>query len=163
MVLQDEIGGALKMMMKEVKIPFLTVVVVAALLPVWVLAAAKQHHQKGGEKKKLRFGSDGQFKILQVADMHYANGKTTPCLDVLPSQFPTCSDLNTTAFLHRMIQAEKPNLIVFTGIYSLFSFPLFLMFIFNFIIPNFTAHQIITQPISGIMPIGWAVLLSDGQ
>lgn len=114
MVLQDEIG-ALKMTMKEVKIPFLMVVVAAALLPIWVLAAAKQHHQEGGEKKKLRFGSDGQFKILQVADMHYGNGKTTTCLDVLPSQFPTCSDLNTTVFVHRMIQAEKPNLIVFTG------------------------------------------------
>lgn len=123
MVLQDEIG-ALKMTMKEVKIPFLTVVVVAALLPIWVLAAAKQQHQKGGETKKLRFGSDGQFKILQVADMHYGNGKTTTCLDVLPSQFPTCSDLNTTAFVHRMIQAEKPNLIVFTGIYSLISLSL---------------------------------------
>ncbi|BFG22340.1 hypothetical protein CerSpe_086120 [Prunus speciosa] len=103
------------MTMKEVKIPFLTVVVVAALLPIWVLAAAKQHHQIGVETKKLRFGSDGQFKILQVADMHYGNGKTTTCEDVLPSQFPTCSDLNTTAFVHRMIQAEKPNLIVFTG------------------------------------------------
>ncbi|TQE00078.1 hypothetical protein C1H46_014331 [Malus baccata] len=29
-------------------------------------------------EKKLRFGTDGQFKILQVADMHYADGKTTP-------------------------------------------------------------------------------------
>ncbi|KAM1069068.1 hypothetical protein ACFX15_000954 [Malus domestica] len=47
--------------------------------------------------------------------MHYADGKTTPCLDVLPSQFPTCSDLNTIAFVLRMIEAEKPNLIVFTG------------------------------------------------
>lgn len=151
--------------MKEVKIPFLiVVVVVAALLPIWVLAAAKQHHQ-GGEKKKLRFGSDGQFKILQVADMHYGNGKTTTCLDVFPSQFPTCSDLNTTAFVHRMIQAEKPNLIVFTGICSLISLSLLtdVHVQFHNTKLNFTAHQIIEQPISGIMPIGWVVLLSDGQ
>lgn len=47
--------------------------------------------------------------------MHYADGKTTQCLDVLPNQVASCSDLNTTAFVHRMIQAEKPNLIVFTG------------------------------------------------
>ncbi|XP_009368962.2 probable inactive purple acid phosphatase 29 [Pyrus x bretschneideri] len=96
---------------------FLAAVVVMALLPVWGMAAAEQqHHQQGGGgEKKLRFGTDGQFKILQVADMHYADGKTTPCLDVLPSQFPTCSDLNTTAFVLRMIEAEKPNLIVFTG------------------------------------------------
>lgn len=65
-------------------------------------------------RQELRFGSDGKFKILQVADMHYGTGSTTGCLDVLPSQKP-CSDLNTTAFLDRMIRAEKPNLIVFTG------------------------------------------------
>lgn len=47
--------------------------------------------------------------------MHYANGATTECLDVLPEQFDTCSDLNTTAFLKRVIAEEKPNLLVFTG------------------------------------------------
>ncbi|XP_051139069.1 probable inactive purple acid phosphatase 29 [Andrographis paniculata] len=65
---------------------------------------------------ELRFdGKKGEFKILQVADMHYADGKTTRCLDVLPEQMPSCSDLNTTAFLRRMIQAEQPDLVVFTG------------------------------------------------
>eukprot|EP01018_Ginkgo_biloba_P018798 Gb_33371 [translate_table: standard] len=52
---------------------------------------------------------------MQVADMHYADGQSTKCLDVLPDQFPTCSDLNTTAFVRRMIEAEKPDFIVFTG------------------------------------------------
>uniref|UniRef100_A0A7N0VIA7 Calcineurin-like phosphoesterase domain-containing protein n=1 Tax=Kalanchoe fedtschenkoi TaxID=63787 RepID=A0A7N0VIA7_KALFE len=65
--------------------------------------------------KQLRFNQQGQFKILQVADMHYADGKTTPCEDVLPSQMASCSDLNTTAFVLRLIKAEKPHLIVFTG------------------------------------------------
>ncbi|KAL0538248.1 hypothetical protein IC582_027259 [Cucumis melo] len=64
---------------------------------------------------RLRFGKNGEFKILQVADMHYANGKGTPCEDVLPYQISSCSDLNTTAFVRRMILAEKPDLIVFTG------------------------------------------------
>lgn len=63
----------------------------------------------------LRFNENGQFKILQVADMHYANGAVTSCEDVLPSEFPSCSDLNTSAFLTRMIQSEKPDFIVFTG------------------------------------------------
>jgi hypothetical protein len=67
------------------------------------------------QKPKLRFDRKGEFRILQVADMHYADGRTTPCEDVLPAQVPTCSDLNTTDFLHRMILAEKPHLIVFTG------------------------------------------------
>lgn len=96
---------------------FLTTVVVvvaaAALLPILVLAAAKQHREE--KTTRLRFGEGGQFKILQVADMHYADGKTTACEDVLPAQVATCSDLNTTAFVQRMIQAEKPDFIVFTG------------------------------------------------
>ncbi|KAG5594403.1 hypothetical protein H5410_035635 [Solanum commersonii] len=63
----------------------------------------------------LRFRSDGTFKILQVADMHYGNGMVTRCRDVLESEFNFCSDLNTTHFLRKMIHIEKPDLIVFTG------------------------------------------------
>ncbi|CAH1449435.1 unnamed protein product [Lactuca virosa] len=62
----------------------------------------------------LRFNSDGTFKILQVADMHYGTGLTR-CRDVLTSEFEWCSDLNTTLFLKRMIDAEKPDFIAFTG------------------------------------------------
>ncbi|KAL2345971.1 hypothetical protein Fmac_007256 [Flemingia macrophylla] len=78
------------------------------LFPI-CLSAAKE------AKQKLRFGKNGELKILQIADLHYANGKSTRCLDVLPSQRASCSDLNTTAFIHRIIVDEKPNLIVFTG------------------------------------------------
>ncbi|CAA7022900.1 unnamed protein product [Microthlaspi erraticum] len=67
------------------------------------------------QPRKLRFDANGEFKILQVADMHFANGATTRCLNVLPAQMDHCSDLNTTAFLSRLIAAEKPDLIVFTG------------------------------------------------
>ncbi|KAJ3692769.1 hypothetical protein LUZ60_011864 [Juncus effusus] len=64
----------------------------------------------------LRFKRrNGEFKIVQVADMHYANGRSTECLDVLPNQEATCSDLNTTAFLYRVIRDENPDLVVFTG------------------------------------------------
>lgn len=64
----------------------------------------------------LRFGKkSGEFKIIQVADMHYADGRSTSCLDVFPSQEPTCSDLNTTDFLYRVFRAENPDLVVFTG------------------------------------------------
>ena len=63
----------------------------------------------------LRFRSDGTFKILQVADMHYGIGSVTRCRDVLASEFEFCSDLNTTKFLKRVIQAENPDFIAFTG------------------------------------------------
>ncbi|GFY90163.1 purple acid phosphatase 29 [Actinidia rufa] len=69
----------------------------------------------GGGERLLRFSSsNGELRILQVADMHYGDGKTTPCVNVLPHQFKGCSDLNTTAFLQRIILAVNPHLIVFT-------------------------------------------------
>ncbi|WRX31559.1 Calcineurin-like phosphoesterase domain [Theobroma cacao] len=63
----------------------------------------------------LRFRHDGTFKILQVADMHFGTGVLTSCRDVLPSEFPYCSDLNTTRFLKTLIQLEKPDFIAFTA------------------------------------------------
>lgn len=66
---------------------------------------------------QLRFdGKRGEFRILQVADMHFADGKRTLCEDVFPQQMATCSDLNTTAFIRRVILAEKPDFVVFTGL-----------------------------------------------
>lgn len=86
----------------------------------------------GGGVNPLRFdGKNGEFRILQVADMHYGNGKTTPCEDMLPQQMSSCSDLNTTDFIFRMIQAEKPHLIVFTGIYTR-SVQFLLLLLFSF-------------------------------
>lgn len=48
--------------------------------------------------------------------MHYGNGLVTRCRDVLPSEFGSCSDLNTTRFVKRLIEAERPDFIAFTGI-----------------------------------------------
>lgn len=71
------------------------------------------------KSSELRFDrKNREFRILQVADMHYGDGKTTPCEDVLPEQMHSCSDLNTTDFVIRMIRAEKPHLIVFTGTHA---------------------------------------------
>ncbi|XP_062178828.1 probable inactive purple acid phosphatase 28 isoform X2 [Phragmites australis] len=64
----------------------------------------------------LRFRHDGAFKIIQVADMHFGNGAATRCRDVGPDGGGArCSDLNTTRFLRRVIEAERPDLIAFTG------------------------------------------------
>lgn len=87
------------------------------LLPLILLAAggAAAGKEKGA-RGKLRFRRDsGTFKVVQVADMHYADGRTTGCEDVLPSQVAGCTDLNTTAFLYRVFRAEDPDLVVFTG------------------------------------------------
>lgn len=103
--------------------PYSLTLLIFTVLIFSASANAKQH-----STLPLRFGQNGQFKILQVADMHYADGKTTPCLDVFPDQLATCSDLNTTAFLERVIQAEKPDLVVFTGI----SHALIFLFVYPF-------------------------------
>lgn len=72
-------------------------------------------HLKKFPDLPLRFRYDGTFKILQVADMHYGMGKVTRCRDVMATEFKYCSDLNTTRFLKRIIEAEKPDFIAFTG------------------------------------------------
>lgn len=51
----------------------------------------------------------------KVADMHFANGVNSRCRDVMDSEFKHCSDLNTTRFFKRMVDAEKPDFIAFTG------------------------------------------------
>ncbi|EER97091.1 hypothetical protein BDA96_02G290500 [Sorghum bicolor] len=89
------------------------------LLPLLLLAVAGAAAGKEKEKGafgKLRFRREsGTFKVVQVADMHYADGRSTACEDVLPSQVAGCTDLNTTAFLYRVFRAEEPDLVVFTG------------------------------------------------
>ena len=50
-----------------------------------------------------------------MADMHYADGRSTACEDVMPEQVAGCSDLNITAFLYRVIRTEDPDLVIFTG------------------------------------------------
>ncbi|EYU17522.1 hypothetical protein ABFS82_03G079500 [Erythranthe guttata] len=88
---------------------------VAVVLVAFLCCGAAQVQQQQ-RQRQLRFdGRRGEFRVLQVADMHFADGKTTPCEDVLPQQMAACSDLNTTAFIRRVILAEKPDLIVFTG------------------------------------------------
>ena len=85
-----------------------------SLMPLLVLFVAVGAAGKGDGG--LRFQREGgTFKVLQVADMHYADGRSTGCEDVLPEQVAGCSDLNTTAFLYRVLRAEDPDLVVFTG------------------------------------------------
>ncbi|GAY37266.1 hypothetical protein CUMW_027710 [Citrus unshiu] len=55
------------------------------------------------------------YPHVPVADMHYGMGKVTRCRDVTATEFKYCSDLNTTRFLKRIIEAEKPDFIAFTG------------------------------------------------
>ncbi|XP_052183868.1 probable inactive purple acid phosphatase 28 isoform X1 [Diospyros lotus] len=77
------------------------------------------HHSVTAKKHPplpLRFrAEDGTFKILQVADLHYGNGVLSRCRDVSASEFDKCSDLNSIRFMRRIIQAENPDFVAFTG------------------------------------------------
>ncbi|KAK6942031.1 Calcineurin-like phosphoesterase domain, ApaH type [Dillenia turbinata] len=89
------------------------------LLRISIFTNLQLGHHKVILKKQshlpLRFRSDGTFKILQVADMHFGKGKMTRCRDVGSNEFRYCTDLNTTRFLRRVIEAENPDFIAFTG------------------------------------------------
>lgn len=50
------------------------------------------------------------------AGKHFAQGAESECFDVSASHH--CSDLNTTSFVERLLAAEKPDLVVFTGMLS---------------------------------------------
>ncbi|KAK3247839.1 hypothetical protein CYMTET_42036 [Cymbomonas tetramitiformis] len=65
----------------------------------------------------LRFRPDGSFKIVQFADLHYAEGETSGCKNMLPAWAAAgpCSDLNTTQFMGEVLDLEKPDVVAMTG------------------------------------------------
>lgn len=67
-------------------------------------------------KLPLTFSTDGKFKILQIADLHFSVAKGK-CLD---SDWPDCNDpkgadLVTLDWLNSVLDEEKPDLIVLSG------------------------------------------------
>jgi len=61
----------------------------------------------------LKFRSDGSFKILQLADLHFSNDRGS-CKDTPPSS--SCiGDATTITTIEHLLKSEKPDLVVFTG------------------------------------------------
>ncbi|ORX90710.1 Metallo-dependent phosphatase [Basidiobolus meristosporus CBS 931.73] len=64
---------------------------------------------------QLKFHEDGSFKILQLADLHMTSHRSG-CYDVpTTGEWKSCTNLKTLEFAERMIKAESPDVIVFTG------------------------------------------------
>ncbi|KAF9573316.1 purple acid phosphatase [Mortierella alpina] len=61
----------------------------------------------------LRFKRDGSFKIVQFADIHMATGPHS-CHQA-PESMSCTGDINTLEMMERMLDAERPDLIVFSG------------------------------------------------
>ncbi|KAG9037463.1 hypothetical protein FRB95_005402 [Tulasnella sp. JGI-2019a] len=91
--------------------------------PVWIV------FRKGMKPKPrtnpLHFSHNGTFKILQVADLHYSVSQGS-CRDLDKSSLPSflsslvsgsdCpGDTLTQSLIARMLELEKPDLVVFTG------------------------------------------------
>nr|CAB3454049.1 unnamed protein product [Digitaria exilis] len=111
-------GLGLRRQRRGAQLPLLLLLVAAAAVSTAATGKGNKgaHARAAGGATRLRFRQEsGTFKVVQVADMHYADGRTTDCEDVLPSQVPGCSDLNTTAFLYRVFRAEDPDLVIFTA------------------------------------------------
>lgn len=69
------------------------------------------------KKPQPRIRDNGQFKILQLADLHLSTGVGV-CRDAVPRPPPgtKCeADLRTTEFVTKMIDEEKPDFVVLSG------------------------------------------------
>lgn len=56
--------------------------------------------------------AEGTFRILQVADLHFSVGDGE-CRDT--DKNPCVGDVDSAALLERVLDAEKPDLVVFSG------------------------------------------------
>lgn len=61
----------------------------------------------------LHFSKDGKFRILQVADLHFSVSEGL-CRDTILSPCENSDNLTST-LLEKVLDAEKPDLVVFTG------------------------------------------------
>lgn len=64
----------------------------------------------------LQFSSDGKYKIMQIADLHFSVGKGK-CRD---SNWPGCrdpigSDNVTLQWLNAVLDEERPDMVILSG------------------------------------------------
>ncbi|CUS24388.1 LAQU0S16e00562g1_1 [Lachancea quebecensis] len=69
-------------------------------------------HEK--ESHKLSASFENPFKIVQLADLHYSVGEGR-CRDEFPEHDNCIADPKTLAFVEKVLDTEKPQLVVFTG------------------------------------------------
>ncbi|KAI1313861.1 purple acid phosphatase [Mortierella claussenii] len=83
-------------------------------VPDWKAQLIYRRSDKVMPKKPiLRFKQDGSFKIVQFADIHMATGPHS-CHNV-PTSMSCIGDINTMEMMERMLDSEKPDLVVYTG------------------------------------------------
>lgn len=87
-------------------------------IPSAHLSVRKGPH-KEAHKPQPRFDDNGRFKIMQVADLHLSTGLgecRNPVPEMLDGSKGRCeADPRTLDFVQKMLEQEKPNLIVLSG------------------------------------------------
>lgn len=75
----------------------------------------KKGEHKLPERPVPRIQDNGKFKIMQLADLHLATGLGV-CRDAMPEGVGRCdADTRTLEFVGRLLDEEKPNLVVLSG------------------------------------------------
>ncbi|KAI2633892.1 calcineurin-like phosphoesterase [Xylaria nigripes] len=68
-------------------------------------------------KQPPRIRDNGKFKIMQLADLHLSTG-VGACRDAIPNEYeggPCEADPRTLDFVSRLLEEEKPDLVVLSG------------------------------------------------
>lgn len=102
---------------KLIKTPILDIGGVSGLEAyVTVRKGPRIDYKKKEYQPTLKINPDGKFKILQVADLHFSTG-VGKCLDPVPAESKKgCkADPRTLEFLEKVLDIEKPDLVVLTG------------------------------------------------
>ncbi|KAK6201079.1 Metallo-dependent phosphatase-like protein [Scheffersomyces amazonensis] len=76
----------------------------------------KVNYKQAKYSPVLKINKNGKFKILQVADLHFSTG-VGKCRDPVPSSSKKgCeADPRTLKFLEKVLELEKPDLVVLSG------------------------------------------------
>ena len=93
--------------------------IVLCTLALFLFHLTWRHLSISGQNRytqvEVTLSNTGQIKILQLADVQIG-GLRDACKDLTPSekQWP-CDAENTTAFISRLIEHDRPDIVVFTG------------------------------------------------
>jgi len=94
-------------------------ILVSIALSLFLLQAAWRHAAICGQQvyslSEMSMPSSGDLKILQIADVQIAH-MSDECQQLTPEEktWP-CNGRNTTAFVKRLIEYDRPDLVIFTG------------------------------------------------
>lgn len=79
--------------------------------------SVRRGSQKDPIKPQPRIPDNGKFKIMQIADLHLSTG-VGKCRDAVPNSYnggDCMADPRTLEFMIKIIDEEKPNLVVLSG------------------------------------------------